>query len=103
MHDTVTIAIDDDSEEVVELSEMLADDSQIPVAEQVERAELAALATSAAEQLTEPQRTALHLRIDEGKPYREIASAMETTVGTAKSRVHYALARLRGLLAAAHE
>ncbi len=98
IHDTLTIALDDVSEETVELSELLIDDSQVPVADQVERQELIQLAQSAVTELSDAQRTALRLRLDQGLSYAEIATRTDCSVGTAKSRVHYALERVRWLL-----
>lgn len=52
----------------------------------------------AMERLPELQRQALILYAEEGLAYAEIAEIMETSVGTVKSRLHYAKKLLRGLL-----
>jgi RNA polymerase sigma-70 factor (ECF subfamily) len=45
------------------------------------------------------QRMTLELRIYEELPFRDIADALETTEGAAKVNFHYAVKRLRALLA----
>lgn len=52
----------------------------------------------AMERLPELQRQALILYAEEGFSYAEIATAMDTTVGTIKSRIHHAKKSLRRLL-----
>lgn len=52
----------------------------------------------AMERLPELQRQTLILYAEEGLSYAEIAEIMETTVGTVKSRLHYAKKTLRQLL-----
>ena len=50
--------------------------------------------------LTEAQRTILVLRHYIGLPLKEVAEAMDVPVGTAESRLHYAIAALRAALEA---
>lgn len=52
----------------------------------------------AMERMPEIQRQTLILYSEEGLSYAEIAEIMNTTVGTVKSRLHYAKKSLRGLL-----
>lgn len=52
----------------------------------------------AMDQLPDLQRQALILYAEEGFSYAEIAEAMDTSVGTIKSRIHHAKKNLRGFL-----
>jgi RNA polymerase sigma-70 factor (ECF subfamily) len=50
--------------------------------------------------LSEDHRRVVSLRIDEGLAYGEAAERLGCSVGTVKSRMHYALQRIRqGLMA----
>ncbi len=66
----------------------------------VMRKELAGVIQSAIGQLPEDQRTALILSDVEGMDYQEIADAMGTALGTVKSRLSRARAKMRDLLLA---
>ena len=50
--------------------------------------------------LTDPQRSILVLSFYVGLPLNELAAALDIPVGTAKSRLHYAIDALRAALAA---
>jgi len=87
----------------------LRDDGAIPeadvvdVEEEVERRLLYRKVCEAGEQLSHEHWTAVVLKHYEGFGYDEIAKVMGCSVGTAKSRVHYGLKRLRELLGAEEE
>jgi RNA polymerase sigma-70 factor (ECF subfamily) len=53
----------------------------------------------ALEQLSEKHRTVFLLHTVEGMAYKEIANALEISIGTVMSRLHYARKRLQELLA----
>lgn len=53
---------------------------------------------AAMNQLNEEQRTCLVLREMEGQSYEEIAQALGCSIGTIRSRIHRARARVRALL-----
>jgi len=65
---------------------------------ETERREAASFVHAALERIPDEFRTALVLRELEGMPYAEIAAALGTAVGTAKSRVHRGRAMLKNLL-----
>lgn len=66
---------------------------------QVERKELAALVRDIMQTLSREHQEVICLRIDEGLGYAEVAERLGCSVGTAKSRMHYAMKKLRdGLL-----
>ena len=67
------------------------------------RKELASMIQVAIGQLPEDQRTALILSDVEGMDYEEIADAMGTALGTVKSRLSRARAKMRDLLLAQGE
>lgn len=69
----------------------------------VMRKELAGLIQQAIGQLPEDQRTALILSDIEGLDYQEIADAMGTALGTVKSRLSRARAKMRDILVANRE
>ena len=69
----------------------------------VMRKELASMIQVAIGQLPEDQRTALILSDVEGMDYEEIADAMGTALGTVKSRLSRARAKMRDLLLAQGE
>ena len=73
--------------------QFLAADSPLPE-EAAEKHEAAQLVREAVAQLTPDHRTALELRFVEGLSYEEIARVLDCPVGTAKSRVHYALRKI---------
>lgn len=66
---------------------------------QAERKELSAIADEVMQSLSPEHRDVIHLRIHEGLGNAEAADRLGCSVGTAKSRMHYALRYLReGLL-----
>lgn len=65
---------------------------------QVADREAAALVRRAIEDLPEAQRMVFLLAEAQGLKYREIARILEVPIGTVKSRMNAAVARLRGLL-----
>jgi RNA polymerase sigma-70 factor, ECF subfamily len=68
---------------------------------QLEKAELGVALRLAVAELPTKQRMTLELRVYEELPFKEIAAALETTEGAAKVNFHYAVRRLRQLLASA--
>jgi RNA polymerase sigma-70 factor, ECF subfamily len=67
--------------------------------ERLERAELRQRIDKALSQLSETHRTALVLCEFEGLEYKEIAKAMDCSIGTVMSRLFYARRKLASLLA----
>jgi RNA polymerase sigma-70 factor, ECF subfamily len=65
----------------------------------VEAREDAQALRRAVAELPTKQRMTLELRIYEGLSFREVAAVLDTTEGAAKVNFHYAVRRLRGLLA----
>lgn len=65
------------------------------VAEQATRRDIAQHVQDAVHQLGEEHRLALILRHYHGLSYADIGQALGISVGTVKSRIHYALTRLR--------
>jgi RNA polymerase sigma-70 factor (ECF subfamily) len=61
---------------------------------EAEQRELTGLVEELVESLTEEHRTAIRLRIHKGLGYAEIARRLGCSIGTAKSRTHYAMKRL---------
>ena len=59
--------------------------------EQMEREEAAALVRESLDELPEHHRSVLVLRFLDGMSYQEIAEALDCSLGTVKSRIHYAL------------
>jgi RNA polymerase sigma-70 factor (ECF subfamily) len=72
-----------------------------PVLERLEAAETAAALRGVVRTLPTKQRMTLELRIYEDLPFREIAVALGISEGAAKVNFHYAVRKLRGLLAPA--
>jgi RNA polymerase sigma-70 factor, ECF subfamily len=64
----------------------------------IEAAEESLALRHAVGQLPTKQRMTLELRVYEDLPFRDIAAALDTTVGAAKVNFHYAVRRLRALL-----
>jgi RNA polymerase sigma-70 factor (ECF subfamily) len=62
---------------------------------QAERRELAGLVTDLLAELSPDHRQVIALRVHEGLGYAEAAARLGCSVGTAKSRMHYAIQRLR--------
>ncbi len=78
-------------------SELLAADE--PGAhEQVVRRETAQIVREALDELPHHHRSVLALRYLEGMSYREIAESLGCSLGTVKSRIHYALRKVAGKL-----
>jgi RNA polymerase sigma-70 factor (ECF subfamily) len=68
-----------------------------------QRNEAAELIRAALSQLPEEQRSALSLAFYDGLSYRQVADRQAVQLGTAKTRIRLALARLRSLLNALHD
>jgi RNA polymerase sigma-70 factor (ECF subfamily) len=64
----------------------------------LEREEVEASIQRALDEVPEPYREVLHLRIVQDLPYEEIAQVVDCPVGTVKSRLHSGLAMLRQAL-----
>jgi RNA polymerase sigma-70 factor (ECF subfamily) len=76
------------------------DEAMVPEAEaQLEAAEDSLALRRAVAELPTKQRMTLELRVYEEMPFKDIAAALETTEGAAKVNFHYAVRRLRALLA----
>ena len=78
----------------------LAAPEQADPAREAEEADLREALTVALRQLPDAQRRAFVLHVDGGLTYREVAEAMETSIGTVMSRLFYARQKLKGLLSA---
>jgi RNA polymerase sigma-70 factor (ECF subfamily) len=87
---------DDDSQSP---EHTLAADGPLPE-EAARRNEATELVRQAVGQLSADHRMALELRFVEDLPYEEIARILDCPVGTAKSRVHYALRKVGAELGA---
>lgn len=70
-------------------------DDQAGPAEEVERREIQEVVREEIERLPEDQRLIVILRHYQGFNYEEIGEALRLPLGTVKSRLHYALARLK--------
>lgn len=81
---------------VEDLAELAGEDSHAQ--EALEGRELAMAVQGALDQLDELSRTLMILVAIEGQGYKEVAEALDLPVGTVKSRVHRARARLAELL-----
>jgi RNA polymerase sigma-70 factor, ECF subfamily len=68
---------------------------------QLEKAETTEALRRAVAELPTKQRMTLELRVYEELPFKDIAVALETTEGAAKVNFHYAVRRLRQILATA--
>jgi RNA polymerase sigma-70 factor (ECF subfamily) len=78
------------------------DEQPVSVADaetQLARAELSVALRQAVAELPTKQRMTLELRVYEELPFKDIAVALETTEGAAKVNFHYAVRRLRDILA----
>jgi RNA polymerase sigma-70 factor (ECF subfamily) len=71
----------------------------VPALERIEAAESSATLRDAVRGLPTKQRMTLELRIYEDLPFREIATALDISEGAAKVNFHYAVRKLRTLLA----
>jgi RNA polymerase sigma-70 factor (ECF subfamily) len=91
-----------DNARFVEEEAAAGDDTQAPEAEaQMEAAEDAVALRRAVAELPTKQRMTLELRVYEELSFKDIADALDTTEGAAKVNFHYAVRRLRTLLARA--
>jgi RNA polymerase sigma-70 factor, ECF subfamily len=70
-----------------------------PALERLEATEAAAVLRDAVRALPTKQRMTLELRIYEDLPFRDIANALEISEGAAKVNFHYAVKKLRKMLA----
>jgi RNA polymerase sigma-70 factor (ECF subfamily) len=75
----------------------VADDPS-PAAPRLEPGEMEEKVRGAMEELPEPYREVVHLRVIENLAYEEIAEVLECPVGTVKSRLHSGLGLLRQIL-----
>jgi RNA polymerase sigma-70 factor (ECF subfamily) len=85
-------------EETIELYEMLPDDSVSPPDVEIEKEEQRARLRSAIESLSEKHRTVILMHVYRGMEYAEIAKQLGCSVGTIKSRMHYAVKSLKQML-----
>jgi RNA polymerase sigma-70 factor (ECF subfamily) len=85
-------------EETIELYEMLPDDSISPPDVEIEREEQRERLRSAIEALSEKHRTVILMHVYKGMEYAEIAKQLRCSVGTIKSRMHYAIKALKQML-----
>lgn len=92
------VPLDRPDEDGCALVARLAGGDQAP-GEAAERAESARVVRAAVDELPEKGRAALVLFYYQGLSYEEIAEALEIPVGTVKSRIHNAMARLARALA----
>lgn len=69
-------------------------------AQQLAEGEEKAALRRALERLTEPHRLVFELAVYQERPYAEISELLRIPVGTVKSRMHNAVAALKGLLGA---
>ncbi|MFI5349752.1 MAG: RNA polymerase sigma factor [Elusimicrobiota bacterium] len=90
--------LENEDEETLEFA-----DGEPPVLETLEHLERDGIVRSAVERLPSHHRVALLLRHWEGLSYEEIASLLELPLGTVRSRLHNALARLSAQLKTAPE
>jgi len=67
---------------------------------EAEEADLRRALAEALRELPEAQRRTFVLHVDGGLSYREVAAAMEISIGTVMSRLFYARQKLKGMLAA---
>ncbi len=74
---------------------LIADERAESPADRHERREFRAALTAALERLPANQRLVFLLKADRGLTYEEIAAVLQCPEGTAKSRFHYAVLRLR--------
>ncbi len=78
-----------------ELYEMLPDDSISPPDVEMEKEEQRARLRAAIESLSEKHRTVILMHVYNGMEYAEIAKQLGCSVGTIKSRMHYAIRSLK--------
>jgi RNA polymerase sigma-70 factor (ECF subfamily) len=85
-----------DHSEVGQLADML-ESSEASPEDALTQAENARQVRAALEQLPESLSVVVHLVYYQGLKYREVAEALDLPVGTVKSRLHAAIARLTGV------
>ena len=85
-------------EETCELHEMLPDDSVSPPDVEIEKEEQKARLRSAIESLSEKHRAVILMHVYKDMEYAEIAKQLGCSVGTVKSRMHYAIKSLKRML-----
>lgn len=90
-----------DHSEVGQLADILESSEATPESA-LTQAENARLVRAALEQLPESLSVVVHLVYYQGLKYREVAEALELPVGTVKSRLHAAIAKLTGVWQEAH-
>ncbi len=81
-----------------ELYEQLPDDSIPPPDVEIEREEQRIRLRAAIESLSEKHRTVILMHVYNGMEYTEMAKQLECSVGTIKSRMHYAIKSLKQML-----
>ena len=85
-------------EETCALYEMIPDDSVIPPNVEVEKEEQRMRLRAAIESLSEKHRVVINMHVYKGMEYAQIAEQLGCSVGTIKSRMHYAIKTLRQML-----
>lgn len=85
-------------EETCALYEMLPDDSVSPPDVEIEKEEQRMRLRAAIESLSEKHRTVILMHIYRDMEYAEIAEQLGCSVGTVKSRMHYAIKSLKQML-----
>jgi len=92
---TVSYAVTDSESEEVELQDLLPDPSAESPAEALELNETLHEIRRALDELPEGQRRVVSLYVCDDLNLREVADALECSVGTVKSRAHYGLRSVR--------
>ncbi len=82
-----------DDSDVGQLTDLL-ESSELDPADSLSQAERSQLVRSALEQLPESMMSVIHLVYYQGMKYREAAEVLNVPVGTVKSRLHAAIAKL---------
>lgn len=85
-------------EETCALYEMLPDDSITPPDVEIEKEEQRRRLRSAIESLSEKHRTVILMHVYKDMEYAEMAKQLGCSVGTIKSRMHYAIKTLKRML-----
>jgi RNA polymerase sigma-70 factor (ECF subfamily) len=85
-------------EETCSLYELIPDESISPPDIEIEREEQRKRLRSAIESLSGKHRTVILMHVYKGMEYAEIAEQLGCSVGTIKSRMHYAIRSLRQML-----
>lgn len=84
--------------ESYELYEQIPDKSIPPPDVEIEREEQRARLRAAIETLSEKHRTVILMHVYDGMEYAEMAKRLECSVGTIKSRMHYAMKALKRMI-----